>query len=156
MAALRRAEDIADELRTRLAAVTQANGYETDLGTTVYMGRVGRQIDRTMVPCATIVEGDDDPAAVRVGLDYQIAQSYILLAFVPCDPDEPNTAAHKALRDLKKAVFLTDGRPDHRWGGRVKHVVYEGRDMAPRDDGEAFVLAILEITVTYVENLANP
>lgn len=156
MALLQRAEDVAAEIQTRLAAVSVANGYETDLGATVYMGRVGRQIDKTMVPCCTVVEGDDEVDRARVSTQYQLQQTYILLAFVPCDPDEPNTAAHKALRDMKRAIFLTNGRPDTRWGGTVKDVAYLGRDMAPRDDGEAFVLAIMEIAVTYVEDISSP
>jgi hypothetical protein len=156
MAALQRAEDIAAELLARLATVLTAGGFETDAGTAVFAGRSAKQIDRTNVPCTVLIEADDVPDRQSVGLDYQIEQRYVLMAFVPCDPDNPNEAAHKALRDLKRAVFLTDGKPDPRWGRRVKDVTYIGRDIAPRDDGEAFVLALMEISVTYAENLGNP
>jgi hypothetical protein len=40
--------------------------------------------------------------------------------------------------------------------GQVKRVEYLGRDIGPRSDGEAIVLAIIEIGVQYVENVATP
>lgn len=156
MTTLMRAEDVADEIKTRLQAVTIANGCETDLGAAVYLGRSARQIDRDLIPCTVLVEADDVPDRASVGTLYQIEQRYIVMAFVPCDPAAPNTAAHKALRDIKRALFTTAGKPDVTWGRRVKDVTYVGRDIAPRDDGEAFVLALVEIAVTYVENLSTP
>lgn len=154
MALLQRAEDVAAELKTRLQAVTVANGAETDIGVSVLQGR--RRLDESQIPCTVIIEGNDAPDRVNVVASYQLAQQYVLMAYLPCDPDNPNIAAHKALRDLKRAVFLTNGRPDPRWGGKVKDVEYLGRDIGPREDGSAFVLALIEVAVTYVENLAAP
>lgn len=156
MALLQRSEDVAAELKRRIELVTKANGYETDLGVKVLLGRSAKAIDRTQVPVTVIVEADDDPERVSVGLQYQIRQPYVLLSFVPCDPDNPNAAAHQALRDLKRAIWLDGGKPDPRWGGRVKDVDYGGRDIAPHDDGEAFVLVTLEVWIAFVENLASP
>lgn len=154
MALLQRAEDIAAALKARIEALRQANGAETDIGAKVYQGRI--RIDKTMLPCTVVIEADDAPDRVNVVASYQVAQRYVLMAYLVCDPDQPNVAAHKALRDLKRAVFLTAGKPDPRWGGTVKDVEYLGREIGPREDGEAMVVALIEIAVTYVENLGSP
>lgn len=155
MSLLQSAEAIAAELKTRLLACTVAQGAETNIGSAVYLGRRSA-IDKTQIPCLVVLEGDDMPEPANTRTEYQIVQQYALLAYLPCDVNNPNVAAHAALRDMKRAVFLTAGTPDVRLGNRVKRVEYLGRDIGPRADGEAFVLAILEISVTYVENLATP
>lgn len=157
MALLQRSEDVALEVKRRIGRILQANDFETDAGASVRTGRVAGEIDKSQVPCTIVIEGEDAPARIKVGLLYQVVQSYMLISFVPCDPDDPNAGAHKALRDHKRAVFLSDdGKPDTTWGGKVKDVEYLGRDLAPRDDGEAFVMAVTLFAVTFVENLAAP
>jgi len=148
------AEAVGTELSTRLATRTVAQGAETNLGATVYRGR--RHIDDTMIPCVVVIEGDDVVARANARTEVQLDQRYVLFAYVPCDPNHPNDAAHAALRDMKRALFNTDGKADNRLGGKVKEIEYLGRDIGPRADGASFVLAALEVGVAYVENLANP
>jgi hypothetical protein len=148
------AEDIGAEIGTRLATRTVALGAETDLGAKVHLGR--RHIDDTMIPCCVVVEGDDVPERTNVKTAVHLQQRYVLFAYVPCDPSNPNTAAHAAIRDMKRAIFTTGGAPDNKLGGKVREVEYLGRDIGPRADGAAFVLAAVEIGVEYVENLATP
>ena len=50
----------------------------------------------------------------------------------------------------------TGDKPDVTWGRRVRRVKYHGRDIGPRADGAAFVLASIEISVEFAEDLANP
>lgn len=151
---LHTAEAIGDEITARLATRTIALGSETDLGLVVYRGR--RHIDDSMIPCAVVIEGDDAPARSNVRTEYKIDQRYLLFAYVPCDPNHPNTAAHAAIRDMKRAVFSVGGKPDPRLGGKVRDLQYLGRDIGPRSDGSAFVLAAIELGVEYVEDLASP
>lgn len=153
-ASLHAAEDIGTELSARLQACTVALGAETDLGVKVYRGR--RHVDDSMIPCCVVIEGDDVPARVSVGTRYNLDQRYVLFAYVPCDPDNPNDAAHAAIRDMKRALFNTDGQPDVKLGGKVREIEYLGRDIGPRADGAAFVLAAIEVGVSYVENVAQP
>lgn len=154
MSSLHRAEDISAEVRARVARCTVAQGAETDLGVAIFQGR--RRISDDMIPCASIIEGDDTPGAKRVRTEYELAQRYVIYAYVPCDAANPNIAAHQALRDLKRTLFLTDGKPDPTWGGKVRDVEYLGRDIGPRADGAAFVVAALEFMVHYVERLHAP
>lgn len=154
MTTLMRAEAISLELKTRLETRTIAAGAETNLGAVVYLGAM--KVDPEMVPCCVIVEGDDTPSREGVRTKVKLAQRYALLAFVPCDPLHPNVAAHAAIRDLKRAVFTSNGAEDWTLGRAVLSVDYIGREIAPRADGLNFVLAGIEIEVNYAENLANP
>ena len=156
MTLLHTAEDIGLEISARLQARTIALGAETDLGVSVFRGR--RTVDDDQVPCTSIIEGQDEIEendASRGALAL-IKQDYALLAFVPCDPSNPNDAAHRALRDMKRAIFSTNGAADRTLGGKVKRVRYRGRDIGPRGDGAAFVVAALEINVEFVEVLWAP
>ena len=154
-----RARDVAAHLSTLLAGVRVANGFETDIGVRVYRGK--RKIDDTSVPCAVLLEGDDTPGETQ-GTDYQkITQSYVLGGYAPCDPDNPNDAAHQIVSDLKKAVFqLVDPTKaesingSQTFGGRVKNVEYKGRDIGARTDGGSIVFAVIHIDVSFVERLS--
>lgn len=143
------AEQIGARLAARLLLCTVAQGAETDLGRVVYRGR--RKIDDESMPCVVLVEGtDSNKGTAGVTTTAKLALPFAVHAYVPCDPDNPNLAGHRALRDIKRAIF---GDPDTRW---VRGITYEGRDIAPRVDGAAFVLAAIEISVELAEDLANP
>ena len=148
------AEAISDAIVSRLETRTKALGAETDLGLKVYRGR--RHVDDTMLPCCVLIEGDDLPSRESRRTEYKLDQRYVVFAYVPCDANDPNIAAHAAIRDLKRAIFTSAGKPDFRLGGLVRDVEYLGRDIGPRGDGAAFVLAAIEVAVEYVEDLASP
>ena len=156
MTLLQSAAAIGLEIATRLATRTVALGAETSLGAKVFRGR--RLIDDDQVPCVAIIEGNDEveEGESRRSLDTRITQHYVMLAYVPCDPANPNDAAHAAIRDMKRALFSTAGQPDRTLGEKVKRVRYRGRDIGPRADGAAFVVASIEVSVEFVEDLANP
>lgn len=148
---LQSAEDIALEISTRMSTITVANGFETDIGLTVYRGK--RKVEDDAAPCSVLIEGadtvEDRPGKLPA---VKVAQGYVLGAYLACDADNPNDAAHAAIRDLKKAMFSDGGN----FGGKAHVVSYRGRDIGPRTDGVAIVFALIEITVTYVEQLTNP
>lgn len=151
---LHNAEAIGALVKQRLETRTIAQGAETDLGTVVYLGR--RHVSDDMLPCTTLIEGPDEPGGGRpVNGDYEITQRYIAFAYVPCDSNAPNTAAHAAIRDIKRALFRTpDGsKPDPNLGGQVRHLRYLGRDIGPRADGAAFVVVGVEFEASYVERM---
>lgn len=151
MSFLNHAADIAAELSTRLAAVTKANNCETDIGLRVYRGR--KNVDESMIPCAVIIEGQDTPQDRPGRLPTaSIRQRYVLAAYVACDPDHPNDAAHAALRDIKRAMFKDGGT----MGQRVQKVSYAGRDIGPRMDGYPAVFVTVTIDIDFVEDLTSP
>lgn len=152
MSQFQRAEDIALLIQSRIAQITEANGYETDIGSRVLRG--ARKVDDSWVPCAVLIEGMDKvengPSSKTASA--KVEQHYVLGGYTRCDAQNPNDAAHKIIRDLKKAIF-SDGTT---LGGKVAKVEYKGRDIGPRTDGINIVFAIVEIAVTYVENLGEP
>lgn len=148
------AADVGLEITARLQQIGIANGYATDIGARVYRGRIA--IDDDLVPCASVIEGNDE---VQTGPSQRFAsahlrQQYALIGYAPCDPDNPNDAAHQIIRDLQRAMFGTDGKPDVTWGGKVRAIRYRGRNIGPRADGKAIVMALIEIEVEFVHTLA--
>lgn len=158
MAIFTRARDVADHISTLLTGIRVANGYETDIGTSVYRGK--RKIDDSAVPCAVLMEGEDNPGGTQGDASQQVVQSYVLGGYAKCDPDNPNDVAHQIIADLKKVVFtLVDPTRQEQiqgtqtFGGKVKKVEYKGRDIGPRADGVDIVFAVIHIDVTFVEQL---
>lgn len=151
------ATEVAAEIKSRLQAISTTADvpYLTNIGAAVYQGKVG--VDDDMPPCISIREGDDHVESTpgRSAL-WQIAQKYALVSYGPCDPDDPNVAAHRQIKDMKRAIFSTNGKPDAKFGGKVQEVHYLGRTIGPRADGKPIVMAIVDIEVVYVESLALP
>lgn len=144
-------EEIALLIADRLGDISVANDYETDIGLKVFRGK--RAVMDEQVPCCVLIEGADnvEQGAGRLPVA-KITQQYILGGYNTCDVDNPNDAAHEIIRDLKKAIFIGDVT----LGGKVSKIEYKGRDIGPRTDGTPIVFALIEISVTYIENLTAP
>lgn len=149
------AETISDDIKARLQGILATNGSETNIGTTVFMGRRKILADEE-APCIIVTESGDDledeagryrSALVKVSVEYQID------GYDACDPDNPNVKAHAMIRDIKRAIFKGG---DRTMGGKTVSVSYRGRDIGPRPDGAAFVMVRVTIRVSYAEDLANP
>lgn len=146
-----KASEVAAGVAARIAAITKANGYETDIGLRLFKGR--RNVDESAVPCAVLIEGADSPTDRPGKLPTaSITQRFVIAAYVHCDANNPNDAAHEAIRDIKRAIFAGDGN----FGGKVLKVSYAGRDIGPRADGVPVVFVTVDIDVDYVEDLTNP
>lgn len=151
MSTFHQASQVAAELAQRLAKITVANGFHTDIGQRVLRGR--RRIDDGQVPCAVLAEGPDTPTSAPGRLPTsEITQSYVLIAYHECDPDHPNDKGHELIKDLKRAIFA-DGVT---LAAQVQRVHYRGRDIGPRGDGVGIVCASVEIDVHFIEDLTNP
>ncbi len=144
-----KASDIAEYLTTLIQKIKIEDGFNTDIGLTVFRGR--KKIDDTMVPCGVIIEGEDRPGENVGREEIKITQDYVLGGYVQCSADNPNDAAHLVIKDLKKVIFGQGPRLD----GRVKSVSYEGRDIGPRADGVAIVFAVIHISIVFAETLAD-
>jgi hypothetical protein len=147
------ATQIAAELKRRIDLIrTDADvPYLTNIGAKVFRGKV--RIDDDLVPCTSIIEGEDHVQSTpgRSAL-WKIGQRYALVGYAQCDPDNPNDTAHQIIRDFKRAVFWTNGKPTTDLGGLALEVHYKGRQIGPRADGAAIVMAIVEIEVVYIES----
>lgn len=153
----KKSDDIAKYLTEVLKSITLANGYPVEFPR-VYRGRLKHDEDR--VPYAVLIEGDDRPSNTENMKDVAITQDFVLGAYVTCDADNPNDAAHVAIRAIKKAVFTSDLARKQQAGarggnGRVKSLAYKGKDIGPRADGKAIVFAVVHIEVTFAEDLLD-
>lgn len=142
------AETILDRLRT----ITVLNGYNTNIGAKVFAGR--RRLDQSHLPCAVLIERDDDVLDQSRAHDVKLSQKYVVEGHANCDPDNPNDAGHLLVADLKRALFtgkfLVEGIP------AAIQIKYRGRSVAPREDGLNVVSASVEFAIEYVESLSNP
>ena len=158
-AIFKKSSDIAEYLTEVLGTIKVSNGYNTDIGATVYRGRLKHDEDR--VPYAVLIEGEDRPQENDGGrLDVTLEQDFVLGAYVFCNVDNPNDAAHDAIADIKKAVFSSDLARKQMAGarggnGRVKNLEYKGKDIGPRADGKNIVFAVVHISVTFAEDLLD-
>ena len=155
----KKSSDIAEYLTTVLQGISIAGGYNTDIGAAVFRGRLKH--DEDCVPYCVLIEGEDRPEENDGGrLDLTLAQDFVLGAYVHCDVDNPNDAAHLAIKDIKKAVFSSDLARRQVAGarggnGRVKKLSYRGKDIGPRADGKNIVFAVVHITVVFAEDLLD-
>lgn len=143
------ASTVAAAIDARLAEITVAGGYLTNIGAKRFRGR--RALPKDAPPCVVLVEGDDIVRGEQ-GPHVKLDQVYILEGWVACDPDNPNDAAHEVLADLKRAIFSGD----RTFGRLVRELHYRGRTIGVRPDGSAVVSANIEIAVEFAENLADP
>lgn len=143
------AESIAAEAARRLGLCQVALGAETDIGLNVYQGL--RVVSDDKLPCVVLHEGDDSVSSTGTRAQVRLAQRYLALGYIQCDPLNPSVAAHRVIRDIKRALFA-----DARWSGMIRSIKYLGRDVGPRADGAGFVVGSVEFEVEYVEDLSNP
>ena len=142
------AKEIGTALAGNLATITSVNGYKTDMGLRVYKGR--RSLDDSLTPCAVLAELPDQVAdAIPHGTLILVKQRYVIEAHVPCDPNNPNDAAHDAIEDIKRMIF---GREHH---AQIRTLNYVGKAILPRQDGSAYVGASITIECTFKERLAG-
>ena len=155
MTVFMKSAEIAAEIKTRLQGIRLANGCETDIGASVFMGRRKLPGDDEP-PCTMVLEGDDsvdDTAGRRQTAQIKVRQTYVIDGFDACEPNNPNDKAHAMIRDIKRALFARDNRM---FDQKVFAVDYLGRDIGPRPDGAALVQARVMIAVTFAEDLSNP
>ncbi|MBF6987254.1 hypothetical protein [Cupriavidus sp. IK-TO18] len=148
-----KASDIAVELSNRIARITKANGFNTDIGLRVFRGK--RAFSEDDLPCLVLVEGNDTPQDDALTA-MVVSQRYVFEAHTECDPDHPNDAAHLVIADLKRAIFAGEPKLGMRLNGKAKGMTYKGRVIGAREDGAPTVFAGIHIDVLYVEDLTNP
>jgi hypothetical protein len=152
------AKEIGTALSVKLAEIRTVNGFNTEIGYKVFKGR--RSLDDKAIPCVVLAELADNAAdSTAHGKIITVAQRYTMEAHIPCDPNNPNDAAHDVIEDIKKCVFagLSDINNTGRFfSDKVKTLKYVGKAILPRQDGTAFVGASVTVEVVFKENLTAP
>jgi hypothetical protein len=154
-----KASEVALAIDAILKTITVANGYQTDIGNTVFRGKL--KIAEDDVPCVVLDEGGDKIKADASNANMPgniklkpvlLLQRYHVSGHTTCDTDNPNDAAHLMLEDIKRAIF----GGDRTLGGAVRNIYYVGRDIGRREDGLALVAAVVAFDCEFAEDLTSP
>jgi len=153
-----RALDIVLALKARLQAIRVANGFITEAGFKVYLGRAFLDSEKD-TPSLTLHEGrpqksgygfvENTSANPQIG--GRMEPEYTVEGMVQCNGDEPYVAAHALLADIKRALFGTqDALPN-----TLSHRLV-GYGVMPHQPGSTSMTVLVVGAYQFVENFAAP
>lgn len=150
-------------LKARAERIRTANGFATEAGANVYLGREDLFAEDLPVPCITIIEGvvvsSDDKQPQRAL--YVVNQPISIVGLTESDPNNPLVAGHQLLADLLRAVFQVRDpaslplRKDT-LDGLVRELQFDSYEVVPRDDGGRVTCAVLTVRPVFSLNAAHP
>jgi hypothetical protein len=146
---------LAGRIAERLALINVDDGYATDIGTTVFKGKL--KLEESELPAVVLIEDDtrvEETSVSRQSEKSKTVQRYLLIGHDVCDPDDPNAKAYLMLADLKRTIFSGD----RTFGEIVRpnDLIYVGRRIATRENGSNVVSAAIMIDCKFVEDLTDP
>lgn len=129
------------ELEARLATISVAGGFNTDLGAAIKPA--GAYLAEDDAPCVALYEAQpDDEGLMRIaaldapnacGLDFRV--DYVVQAFVRrAEPQSAMDAAERAVRDILRALLggnrgALTAATGHRITGRARGLTKKGADV---------------------------
>lgn len=144
------AKQILDALVARCQNITIANGYNTNAGQRVFLGRRSF-MSRESFPSVCVIRGTDsvkERTVERVKLLLPVTVEGLLAQ----DTTDVGSDEEELLADLKQAVLTTDIR----LGGLAIKTEYVGSGLLQRDDAATYIGVELTLEVTYIEFLGDP
>ncbi|WP_454752158.1 hypothetical protein [Cupriavidus necator] len=145
--------DILQAIKGRLATIRVADGYETDIGARVYLGREFGNDEQDPVPLVSLHDGGGEIKSdmrPHAGTN-SCARAFVIEAFDTCDTNNPLIKAHALIADIKRAVFKDGGL-----GGLVMNLRIVGDRALPRGAGAKTVCAQVLGAVEYLEKPTAP
>ncbi|MNS90006.1 hypothetical protein D3C72_1240400 [compost metagenome] len=145
--------EILQAIKARLATIRTADGYATDIGARVYLGREFGNDEQDPVPLASLHDGGGETKGdmrPHAGTN-SCVRSFVVEAFDTCDSDNPLIKAHALIADIKRAVFKDGGL-----GGLVMNLRIVGDRPMPRAAGSKTVCAQVLGAVEYLEKPTAP
>ncbi len=139
---------VAQEIASRLANITVANGYKTNAGQNVALG--WRSIDRAEgLPCLTVTETgyepDTEPARLPGRGRYRI--QWAIEALVPVTGN-----ALQTLYDIEADVIRALFDPNDSLGALTKKLTYSGRQFSREQAGSDIARLVTTIVTWHNEN----
>lgn len=136
-------------LRDRLRAITVANGYRTDVGTTVTLEPYQRQPDDgavLTVVSSDVVPGEADTRQRRASMEITAE------VHVPVEADNAQQAAHRSLADLMDCLGFSAQR-DYTWPEGCTGITYTSRRVVQPNvlQGESDIVAQVSLRAGLVE-----
>jgi hypothetical protein len=149
---MNRVEALLAEMEGRLASIARANGYETDLGKSLYPP--GTFLEVEDAPCIGLFESIPDAqdgvswlAAGKIDSDaVDFILPWTVQAYVPRGTEAPRPVAYRATRDILKALFSpANGQLAN---GGFNRLVRIGRGNMPKSSRIAVAIVQGEVAVT--------
>lgn len=143
---------ILEKFQARLAQISQANGFATDGGQTLFLGETPELGEGDPDSAIAIVVGDD--TTPFVGEHVQIKLAVLIQAIVKVDVSEPWVLVEQLLGDIKRAIETADRTLD----GLLKRQRIERGPTRTieRPIGSAIAGVSVTYTVPYAEQWGNP
>jgi len=142
------------ELETRLADIQVANGYHTDAGSNVFLGRT--YLDQAKVPAVTVRPGEDEGTVEDQGGLYQETVSYEIHGICHADPDRPFEKGHQLAADIRRAIYRARSVDYEDLGGAAARVEPGGTVVSEAAAGSGFCEVTVALTITYTERFGEP
>jgi hypothetical protein len=146
-----------------LQAITVADGYQHDLATSVFRGRVLFGSDDPLPMLAIVERPVEDLGGVESPRGSQVQRTLwdlLVQGFVRDDKANPSDPAHYLLADVKKrlAIERSERRQPNLLGmeGRVADMQIGAGVVRPPDDTSTMTMFWLPLTLELVEDLSNP
>lgn len=146
-----RRQQIVEALKARLEAITIANGFDTNVGTTIYVGESPDLGPDDADTAIAIVVGDEEPQfqGEHVYLELPIS----IQAIAKANLDESWLNVEAVIGDIKRAVELAD----RTLGGLVKRQIVRGPVRAlHREPGNTTVGASVTYIAPFTEVWGSP
>jgi hypothetical protein len=108
MTAISKRQQILEAFCTRLSAITQTNGFRTNLGDSVLLGELPALGKDDPIGLA-VLAGDEQIGSVKEHIAVTLAVDICVLVSVE-DQEQPWVAIEEAIADVKQAIELADRR----------------------------------------------
>lgn len=141
---------IVDWIVARLEQVTQANGYLTDAGLNVGLGRAKRDDGYHYV-----IAADDVEPASQQGTRIKAVMEIVIEGYAPADLENPRAEGGKVLADAERAIFaeLDNRLPIKDLGAAL---AWGGNSLDYRKDGSDIEICTVTVRATFTKDLTNP
>lgn len=139
------------EFQTRMSAIKQSDGFQTNAGFAPYVGEYVVLDEESPESAIAMVLRDDIPK--RVGENVSLTLPIEFQAIAKSNINQPWMMVEALIADIKKAIEL----PDRFLGGLVKERFERGQTRPiPREPGGATVGASITYLVHYAEAWGAP
>lgn len=143
------------ELRDRLQQISTVNGYNTDAGSSVFLGAAF--ITGDDAPAITVTQSDDQDAQPTIRSSMVTIQTpYIVEGIIAADRTQPFEQAFLLRDDMVRAVFQGRTADDDRLNGTATLMTWDGSRAEEAADGSDYAVARLQLTITHTEGLGRP
>ena len=143
-------QQIVDWIVSRLKSVTIENGYQTNAGLSVGLGRATRDDGEHYV----IAAEDSEPEAQQ-GSKVKLAMEITIEGYAEADDASPGTAIRKVLTDAERAIF-TDIDPRIPIPAIGASIAWGGSSLDYRRDGSDIEICTLTVQASFTKDLINP